>query len=180
MSAIFIAVSIAIVGRSQSQRVVRGVPLAPNVHCGDPDCGSYNVDPYILFKTRYGIGCLGKVPPGTTPNPQPPPQSYAVADIGKRGFPNLTHDEADTVARIRSYIHSNSLRIAWVDSTTKRGFIVFDATDGPCEVWALGYPVLNGSCNEFYEPGENPYATRAGPGCFPSDLKRPWMTPTPR
>ena len=61
-----------------------------------------------------------------------------------------------------------------------REFIVFDATDGACEVWAPGYKVLNGGCNEFYEPGENPYYTHPAPECFPEDVNPPWMTARPR
>jgi hypothetical protein len=166
------------VGSGQSQRTVRGVPLAPNVRCGDPRCSTFNVYPYVRTRSHYGIGCMGDVPPGTTPNPKPPPQSYSAADIGKRGFPMLTEDEAATVKRIERYIHSKTLRIAWVSGGSE--FIVFDATDGPCEVWALGYKVLNGGCNEFYQPGENPYDTHPAPDCFPRDMHRPWMTPTPR
>jgi hypothetical protein len=125
---------------------------------------------------------MGNVPPGHTPSPQLPPQSYSVEDIGKTGFPALTHDERATVQRIKRYIHSKKLRIAWVgpDSVHATEFIVFDATDGPCEVWALGYKVLNGACNEYYEPGENPYGTHPAPDCFREDLHRPWMTPSPR
>jgi hypothetical protein len=120
---------------------------------------------------------MGNVPPGTTPNPEPPPQSYSVAFVGKPGFPVLRQDELATLRRIRAYVRSKTLRIAWVGGPSRREFIVFDATDGPCEVWAAGYSVLNGGCNEFYQPGENPYWTHAGSGCYPTS--RPWMRPTP-
>jgi hypothetical protein len=81
------------------------------------------------------------------------------------------------VRRIGHYVHSKTLRIAWLTPTgqsVNRQFIVFDATDGPCLNAALGYPVLNGSCNEFYEPGENPYDTEAAPDCLQPSV-RPWM-----
>ena len=164
-----------IVGCGQSQRTVKGVPLAPNIRCADPGCTTYNVSPYVRTRSRYGIGCLGDVSPGSTPNPSPPPQSYSVGDIGKPGFPRLAPDELAMVRRIQHYVHSRTLRVAWVRSTTKNGFIVFDATDGPCEVWAAGYKVLNGRCNEFYQPGESPYNTNAVPDCFPRDAHSPWM-----
>jgi hypothetical protein len=119
---------------------------------------------------------MGNVPPGTKLDSEPPPQSYAVADIGKPGFPRLARDEATMVRRIQHYVRSSHLRIAWVGGGRFGSeFIVFDATDGPCEVWAAGYAVLNGGCNEFYEPGENPYHTHAGSGCYPGDAHRPWL-----
>ncbi len=161
-----------------SVRSVNGVPLAPNVHCLETDCRAYKVDPYVRTRSRYGIGCLGNVPPGTTPRTDLPPESYAATDVGRPGFPAMRSDELATLDRIRRYVHSKMLRIAWVDARDGREFIVFDATDGPCEVWAGGYGVLNGDCNEFYQPGENPYSTHAGSGCYPTS--RPWMTPTPR
>jgi hypothetical protein len=130
------------------------------------------VQPYVVTRSRYGIGCLGNVPPGTAPSTKPPPQSYLVKDTDKPGFPALKPSEASMVRRIVRYVHSSTLRIAWVND--EREFIVFDANDGPCEVWAGGYSVLNGDCNEFYQPGENPYHTHAGTGCYP--VKRPWMT----
>lgn len=102
------------------------------------------------------------------------PQSYLAKDIGKPGFPALKSEEASMVRRIERYVHSKTLRIAWVDAG--REFIVFDASDGPCETWAAGYSVLNGGCNELYEPGENPYHTHAGSGCYPDH--RPWMAAT--
>jgi hypothetical protein len=157
-----------------ASRVVRGIPLAPNISCSTPDCTSYSVQPMVRMRSRYGTSCMGNTPPGTTPNPRPAPQSYLASDIGKPGFPKLRPDEARLVARIRRYIRSGDLRIAWLDrATTPNNFIVFDANDGPCEVQAGGYSVLNGGCNELYQPGENPYSTHAGSGCYP--VKRPWM-----
>ncbi len=155
----------------------KGVPLAPNVTCFDAQCSSYNVRPYVRTHSRYGIGCMGNVPPGTEIKTKLPPESYAAADVGKPGFPALTRDEAGMLARIQQYVHSKTLRIAWVGrrSEGERAFIVFDASDGPCEVWAAGYPVLNGTCNEAYQPGENPYTTHGTPGCYPPNDHRPWM-----
>jgi hypothetical protein len=152
-----------------------GVTLAPNITCADADCKAYNVQPYVLYRTRYGIGCLGNVAPGTTPNPERPPQSYRVQDVGRPGFPALTLNEAALIKRVKRYVKSDTLRIARVDwATTPRGFIIFDASDGPCTTGAI-YSVLNGGCNEMYEPGENPYKTMPVPGCVPT--KRPWLQP---
>lgn len=151
-----------------------GVPLAQNITCATPDCSAYNVSPYVRTRSRYGIGCLGNVPPGTIADPRPPPQSYNVSDIGKRGFPALKAREATLIKRIHHYVRSATLRIAWVDdATTPRGFIVFNAVHGPCYP-APWYEVLNGTCNEIYEPGENPYFTVAAPYCVPIE-KRPWL-----
>jgi hypothetical protein len=155
------------------------VPLAPNITCADSDCATYNVAPYVRTRSRYGIGCMGNPTPGHTPNPDPPPQSYAVADIDKPGFPALAPPEREMVQRIQRYVHSRTLRFAWLappGQRVKAEFVVFDATAGPCEVAAGGYPVLNGDCNEYYQPGENPYFTHAGAGGCPLMPKRPWMT----
>lgn len=158
---------------------VLGVPLAPNVHCLQPGCGAYRVEPYVRTRSKYGIGCMGNVYPGFTPSPELPPQSYLASDVGKPEFPSLSAQELIQLRHIERYVHSKNLRIAWVDTAHgAKEFIVFNATDGPCEVWAAGYEVLNGDCNEFYQPGENPYHTHAAPGC--DGTSRPWMTPPPR
>ncbi len=160
-------------------RSIHGVPLAPNITCEFPGCTIYNVAPYVLTRSRYGIGCLGNVPPGTRPHQRLPPQSYAVADIGKPGFPVLGPSEAKMVHSIQRYVHSKTLRLAWLGSRepgVKGEFIVFDATDGPCSAGAYGYLVLNGDCNEYYEPGESPYGTHPGPGGCAETEHRPWMT----
>lgn len=150
-----------------------GIPLAPGVVCATPDCTSYNVRPHVRIRSTYGIGCLGNVPPGSVPDPHTPPESFRLADVGRRGVPALSPAERRLVARIERYTADRpTLRFARVDATTANGFIVFDALDGPCGT-SRPYEVLNGSCNEFYEPGENPYHTMPAPGCFPQ--KRPWM-----
>jgi hypothetical protein len=133
------------------------------------------VQPYVRYQSRFGIGCFGDVSPGTTPNPERPPQSYRVKDVGRPSFPTLTSEEAALVKRVTHYVTSDTLRIAWVDrATTPKGFIIFDASDGPCTT-GQQYRVLNGTCNEVYEPGENPYGTFPMPDCFPT--KRPWLEP---
>jgi len=145
-------------------RTFHGVPLAPNIRCNDAQCTSYNVVPYVRTRSQYGVGCLGNVPPGTTPKPELPPQSYSAAFVGKPGFPKLTPHELATLHRIQHHVHSKTLRIAWLGSPPAGEFIIFDATDGPCEIQAAGYQILNGARNEFYTPGENPYGTYAAPG----------------
>ena len=160
-----------------TMRTYKGVPLAPNVSCSAPDCTGFTVRPYVRIRTKYGIGCLGDVAPGTTPNPIPPPLTYAAYDAGKEGVPPLTVRQASILKRIQHFRQSKTLRFGWVEafrSGTGRDFIVFDATDGPCEVAAGGYEILNGGCdNMFYQPGENPYRTHAGStGDWP--CKRPW------
>jgi len=162
---------------SQDTRTYKGVALAPNVTCSTPTAGSeycaaYNVRPYVRLRTQYGIACLGNVPPGTTPNPIPPPLSYLAKDVGKATAPELTSGEAAELGRIERFVSLKTLRFAWINRENgHQGFIVFDATDGPC---ALDhYEVLNGGCNVYYMPGENPYTDFAGtPGNWP--CKRPW------
>ena len=95
----------------------------------------------------------------------PAPVSYSVADIGQKAVPRLSRRQLSEIAAIERRVHSRTLRFAYVvDESSSDGFIVFDATQGPCADFALGYPVLNASSkNDYYEPGENPYATHAGP-----------------
>ena len=144
--------------------------LATNVACMEPDCRTYRVEPHVRIRTKYGIGCMGNVPPGSSINPKPPPQSYRLTDIGRPGFPALTPAEATLTKRVAHFVRSKTLRIAWLGIDEE--FIVFDAVDGPC---AGAYNVLNGGCNEMYQPIENPYHTIAAPGtggCFPK--RHPW------
>jgi len=143
-----------------------------NGHTTSADRGSG--DPRIATQTHYGIGCRGHHIPGTPWNPHPPPLSYNAKDVGKSDIPALTSSEAAVLKRIQRYIHSDTLRVAWLNPGQQGSFIVFDATDGPCADFGLGYEVLNGSCHEFYQPGENPYFTNPGP---PEGItcKRPWL-----
>lgn len=168
--------------KPQDTRVIKGISLQAHVHCGTLDCGAYDVQPFVRTRSRFGTGCFGNVPPGTTPNPRPPPESYLVKDVGKPGFPALKPDEIAVFRRVQRYVRSPNLRIAWVDGEEPSSrFIVFDAVQGPCLVAASGYRVLNGACNERYQPGENPYYTTAGTyvDCY-RQTPRPWMLPTPR
>src|SRR5476651_1632920 len=93
---------------------LRKMPLAPNVTCATVDCMSYDVQPMIRMKSKYGTRCMGNTPPGTTPNPRPAPQSYLVSDIDKPDFPKLRPNESQLVRRIRKYVRSRFLRIAWL------------------------------------------------------------------
>ena len=91
--------------------------------------------------------------------------SYLVSDIGKSGVPQLSVRERATIETIRRHLRSKTLRFAWIEHHTATSeFIVFDASDGPCTIGSLGYPVISGTCNEYYKPGENPYETFAAPG----------------
>ena len=98
------------------------------------------------------------------------PRNYSVFEIGKRGVPELTRDQRKMLASIRKFVRSRSLRFTFIESD----FVVFDAVDGPCfDGGAPGYPVLNGACNEYYEPGEDPRKTAPAPGCI--GPPRPWI-----
>ena len=95
------------------------------------------------------------------------PRSYLVSDIGKPGVPHLDARAMRAIHKIQRYVHSSTLRFV------AEPFMLFDATRGPCLDIAGEYPLLNGACNEFYEPGEDPYHAKAAPG----DIcpKYPWM-----
>ncbi len=111
--------------------------------------------------------------------PHAPPVTYAAADVGKPGVPELTARERDALRRIERYIKSDTLRIAWVDyASPPRHFIIYDANAGPCYEQTHAYRVLNGSCNEDYGPADEPYQTLPAPDCFGTPY--PWATATPR
>lgn len=98
------------------------------------------------------------------------PRNYSVAEIGNPGIPKLTRRQLKSISSIKQYISSPFLRFAFVSDE----LIVFDAVDGPCfDGGAPGYPVLNGDCNEYYQPGEDPRTTVAAPGCI--GPPRPWI-----
>ncbi len=120
-----------------------------------------------------GVQC---VPYGKT-EPQGP-RSYLVSDLGNPGVPDLSRSELNTLRSIQRYVHSRLLRFAFVGQYGGE-FIIFNAKLGPCLDAAGGYRVLNGAfCNSFYEPGEDPWGTKAEPGgfsaCGPRRFQRLW------
>jgi len=100
-------------------------------------------------------------------DPQHGVWNYAVAQIGKPGVPELTAHALSQVRAVQSKDTYGYLRFALLAGD---GLVVFDAPQGPCAPYAPGYPVLNcpvkhcpAESNTFYQPGENPYHTHAGP-----------------
>lgn len=111
-----------------------------------------------------GVTCKGYA------DPEPGGQkSYAVSEIASRGVPPLTHGQASLIHRIRRYIHSNTLRFAFLET----GFIVFNAPNWPCSDIPPGDLVLN-AVNSFYQPGENAFNTHGMPD---PPTPGPWMKP---
>ena len=114
---------------------------------------------------RAGIQCT----PYGESSPQGP-RNYAVSEIGKRGVPALKKNQLKMLSSIRKYVRSSTLRFTFIDDD----LVVFDAVDGPCfDGGAPGYPVLNGACDEYYQPGEDPRKTVPAPGCI--GPPRPWI-----
>jgi len=114
-----------------------------------------------------GVACFVSNIPG---GPSTGPASYAISDIGKPGVPRLDARDELVVRRITRYVHAPSLRFA---VTPTRGLVVFNAVAGPCSGGAPGYFVLNGYCNEYYQPAEPPFRPHATPGCLLPP--RPWI-----
>jgi hypothetical protein len=159
-------------------RTVNGVPTVTTIQCIHSVCRPYHDVPWREARSRYGIACL---PPQGEPdrnlNPAPPPESFAVTDMAKPGFPNLAPSEASLVRVIQRYVRSSTLRIAWLPPDRYRRrqrFIIFDAVGGPCST-AFAYRVLNGGCNEMYQASVSQYATWAAPGCAKM-TPPPWTT----
>jgi hypothetical protein len=98
------------------------------------------------------------------------PPSYLVRDIGKVGVPALRHSEAAMARSIAHYVKSRTLRFLIFPSGE---FIVFDASDGPCETAAPGYDVLNEGCNAAYSPTDDFKSSGAFPDC--NAPPRPWL-----
>jgi hypothetical protein len=96
------------------------------------------------------------------------PVIYHVADIGRRGVPVLTPSQKRSISAITRYLKSPHLRFVLLD----RQFVVFNAFRGPCVYDAPGYQVLNGFCNEYYQPGRDPDHTHPVAGCI--GPPRPW------
>ena len=115
-----------------------------------------------------GIRCHGYAPPESTPNPVPAPLNFSIADINQKGVPILNPRQLSEIAAVAQQTHSVTLRFAFLpmlgmERKLPDGFIVFDASQGPCADFAPGYAVLNERArNWFYEPGENPYVIHAG------------------
>ena len=117
---------------------------------------------------RYGIGCRTVNAPNEIG-----PASYSVYDVGKTGVPSLNKKQLHIVNAIRHYLHSRTLRFAFI----YRRFIVFDATQGPCFEGAAGYWIMNDpSPNMYYQPGEAPGDIHAVPADDGKPTPGPWMS----
>ena len=119
--------------------------------------------------TRRGMGV--QCTPYSESQPSGP-ISYRVSDIGKPGVPRLRRADRLLIARMLRYVPprmTRSLRFAMVGD-----LIVYAAISGICADFAPGYPVLNGDCNSYYEPGEDPTRINPGSGCL--GPPRPWMS----
>ena len=97
------------------------------------------------------------------------PPSYRVRDVGKKGVPTLRPADATMLENIIHYVHSSTLRFAYVGGE----FAVFDADDGPC--FAGQYAVLSTrDCNMLYVPSDGYNEIFEGPGgCV--GTPRPWI-----
>jgi hypothetical protein len=147
--------------RAREATSATAAPTSNRYHiCASADCRTYNALPVIARRAKYGFACTGNVPPGSTPNPIEPPIEYNARDVGKLGFPPLNQRDLRTLKKIEVTNSSRSLKIAWLAQSR---FLVFDDPGTPCGTLGV-FKVINGECDEFYEPGENPYRTIPVPG----------------
>jgi hypothetical protein len=129
----------------------------------------------LVRLSQYGIGCYSY----EYPNKSGPP-SYSVDDIGKSGVDALSPAQVHLAMRIERFFKTKTLRFTIFDRGTKyEEFAVYDATQGPCPHFGINYLILNGTLNEFYQPGENQFTTTTVPGeaHFPS-TPYPWTSPS--
>jgi hypothetical protein len=105
------------------------------------------------------------------------PVNYGVSVLSSGKSPALTSAQLAMLRAIMLHDHSPTLRFTFLETSFRNdlnrpiGFIVYDAIYGLCEG---GYPVLNGQCNEYYRPGNNPSGTNAATSC--SGIPRhPWL-----
>jgi len=96
------------------------------------------------------------------------PTSYAGSDIGKKGVPVVMRSDLHVLHQIQRYVHTKTMRFI----INGEYALFFDAYDGPCIGWAAGYAVLNGGCNEYYQPSGEFKTTYPVPSCMPP---RPWV-----
>lgn len=82
----------------------------------------------------------------------------------------LRDDERREIRMIRRYIGENYALLHFTHLENR--LIVFVSHSGDCFGGAPGYAVLNGYCNEYYEPGEMPNNTHPTPDCLAP--RRPW------
>lgn len=108
------------------------------------------------------------------------PPSYLANSIGRPGIPHLNETQRAQILEIMKYVHSSTLRFAFVGGE----FVVYDAKGGPC----IGspYSVMNFGCNEFYSTTDFDSASAEGThaglfgrtGACTQGL-RPWTRITP-
>jgi hypothetical protein len=122
-----------------------------------------------VVKTGDGLACYFDGGVG--------PPSYPVSDIGKAGVPRPRAGEIATLHLILHYIHPLALRFAYIKGHNGREFILFNAPpERLCDPELTGFFVLNGACNEFYEP-LNLDVLGAWPDC--DSPPRPWVKGDP-
>lgn len=120
-------------------------------------------DPSRLVQAQdvgAGVRCLIDGSPG--------PISYPASAAGKAGVPALKHQEDRILHKIAKRLRSPTVRFSWVGAQ----FIVFDATDGPCEPYAPGYSVLNMDCSTRYSPTDDFDRLSSVSSCFGTPY--PW------
>jgi hypothetical protein len=93
--------------------------------------------------------------------------SYSVKDIGRPHVAHLSRADSNMIRAIERYVDSSTLRFAF---TPVDELLVFNASGDPC----AEYRVLNGGCNEGYDPVDRLRGTAAFPGgCL--NTPRPWL-----
>lgn len=137
-----------------ASRPTLGGALGPRVSTGEANVGR-------------GVACRR--------NDKVGPPSYSVTLIGKPDVPRLSAADLATLHRIIKYVHPATLRFAYLDKMPEhRRFIVFNARPNRlCDPTQTPFVVLNGACNEYYEPLDVMFTTTAAMGCV--NPPRPWI-----
>lgn len=96
--------------------------------------------------------------------------SYRVSDIGKPDVPLLNQRERNQLNQILKFVHPTTLRFV----KTSGVFYIFDwqGKRDLCDPDASPAFLLNGACNEYYQPVDLA-GTIAAPSC--ASIPRPWI-----
>jgi len=137
------------------------VSIAAPFNITDP----YFADPLRSVRIGPGIACRSDSVVG--------PPSGPIDLTGRPGVPRIAPQDLAKLRRMLRYIHPSYLRFAYLSAMPKgHRFIIFNAAPSAlCSQHV--FSVLNGSCNEYYEPSDVMFTSTPATSCI--NPPRPWI-----